>query len=116
LSPKSFGQNLYQNAKDEFAATYPTATPFASASRLIGDAQEVVEQFSPEEYDGGVGYRPASYVGVGAQNMDVQAQSAPRNFMAYSGGGQFGSTARVYDSILMSPVSTWSRDLASRYS
>ena len=115
LSPKSFGQNLYQNAKDELAQRYPTATPFASASKFIGDAQEIQAQLSEEDYsDSGYPSAPM-YMASNAQDYDVRSQAAPRNFNAFSGGGQFGSQARAYDSILMSPVSTWSRDLSSRF-
>ena len=114
LSPKSFGQNLYQNAKDEIAQRYPAATPISSALRAVGDAQELEAQLSEEDYSGS-GYSPAMYMASNAQDMDVRSQAAPRNFNAFSGGGQFGSQARAYDSILMSPVSTWSRDLSSRF-
>jgi hypothetical protein len=115
VPPRTLGQTMYQGAKDELAQRYPAATPFASTFRAIGDAQAIENQFSGPDYsDSGYPSAPM-YVASSAQDYDVRAPSAPRNFNAYSGGGQFGSTARVYDSILMSPVSTWSRDLASRY-
>ena len=115
LSPKSFGQTMYQGAKDELAQRYPTATPFASTFRAIGDAQELETRFSEPDFSDS-GYSPAMYMASNSQDFDVTTQSAPRNFNAFSGGGQFGAQARAYDSILMSPVSTWSRDLASRLS
>ena len=114
VSSKSFGQTMYEGAKDEFIARYPTATPVGSTLKAVADAQDVYAQFNPPEFDDR-NYASPMYSTSNSQDFDVQSQSAPRNFMAYSGGGQFGSTARVYDSILMSPVSTWSRDLASRY-
>ena len=110
----SFGQSLVDNVKNEFTERYPTATPVGSTLKAVADAQDVYTQFNPPEIDDR-NYAAPMYSTSNSQDFDVQAQSAPRNFMAYSGGGQFGSTARVYDSILMSPVSTWSRDLASRY-
>jgi len=110
----SFGQSLVDNVKNEFTERYPTATPVGSTLKAVADAQDVYTQFNPPEIDDR-NYAAPMYSTSNSQDLDVQAQSAPRNFMAYSGGGQFGSTARVYDSILMSPVSTWSRDLASRY-
>ena len=115
LSPKSFGQTMYQGAKDEIAQRYPAATPISSALRAVGDAQELEAQLADPDYsDSGYPSAPM-YVGSNAQDFDVRAQSTPRNFNAFSGGGQFGSQARVYDTILMAPVSTWSRDLSSRF-
>jgi hypothetical protein len=116
LSPKSFGQKMYQGAKDEIAQRYPAATPISSALRAVGDVQDVAAEFSgPIDYsDSGYPSAPM-YMASSAQDFDVRAQSTPRNFNAFSGGGQFGSQARVYDSILMSPVSTLSRDLSSRF-
>jgi len=115
LSPKSFGQTMYQGAKDEIAQRYPAATPISSALRAVGDAQELEAQLADPDYsDSGYPSAPM-YVGSNAQDFDVRAQTTPRNFNAFSSGGQFGSQARVYDSILMAPVSTWSRDLSSRF-
>ena len=95
---------------------YDFDKPFESTVQVaqdIGTAQQIIE---PEvEQDAWGSYSTPQYVASGAQDYDVMAQSAPRNFNAFASMGQFGSTARYYDSILMSPVSTWSRDLASRY-
>ena len=115
VPPRTLGQTMYQGAKDELAQRYPAATPFASTFRAIGDAQELETQFSEPDFSDS-GYSPAMYMASNSQDFDVTTQSAPRNFNAFSGGGQFGAQARAYDSILMSPVSTWSRDLASRLS
>ena len=115
LSPKSFGQTMYQGAKDEIAQRYPTATPIASTLKAVGDAQELEAQLNPIDYSDSGYPSAAMYMASSAQDFDVRAQSAPRNFNAFSGGGQFGSQARAYDAILMSPVSTWSRDLSSRF-
>lgn len=115
LSPKSFGQTMYQGAKDELAQRYPTATPFASTFRAIGDAQELEAQFSEPDFSDSA-YSPAMYMASNSQDFDVTAQSAPRNFMAYSGGGQFGSPMRAYDAIMMTPVSSYHQNLASRLS
>ena len=115
-SSQTFTQSILQSAKDELAERYTFGTtPIAGTLKAIGDAQAVEAQFSDPVYDDGFGYNAPMYVASSAQDFDVRAPSAPRNFNAYSGGGQFGSTARVYDTILMSPVSTWSRDLSSRY-
>ena len=82
----------------------------------VHNVQQAAEAFSePEIYQSrGAGYAPM-YVSSNAQDYDVRAAGQPRNFGAYSGSGQYGSTARIYDTILMSPISTWSRDLASRF-
>lgn len=115
-SSQTFTQSMLQSAKEEIAGRYDFSTaPIASTLKAVGDAQAVEAQFSDPVYDDGLGYSAPMYVASSAQDFDVRAPSAPRNFNAYSGGGQFGSTARVYDTILMSPVSTWSRDLSSRY-
>ena len=116
VPPETFGQKMYQGAKDEIALRYPAATPIASTLRAVGDVQDVAAEFSGPIDLSDSGYPSAPmYVGSNAQDFDVQAQSTPRNFNAFSGGGQFGSQARVYDTILMAPVSTWSRDLSSRF-
>tara|TARA_R110000803_G_scaffold45292_3_gene95489 strand:- start:626 stop:1885 length:1260 start_codon:yes stop_codon:yes gene_type:complete len=116
VPPETFGQKMYQGAKDEIALRYPAATPIASTLRAVGDVQDVAAELSGPIDLSDSGYPSAPmYVGSNAQDFDVQAQSTPRNFNAFSGGGQFGSQARVYDTILMAPVSTWSRDLSSRF-
>ena len=119
LSAKTEPTGLFQSAVDEAreftAGRYDfESRPIASSIQAVKDVATVQEAIDPEPIElGGYGGLPA-YVGVGAQDLDVTVQSAPRNFAAYSGAGQFGSTARLYDSILMQPVSSWSRDLASR--
>ena len=115
-SSQTFTQSMLQSAKEEIAGRNNfSTTPIAGTLKAIGDAQAVEAQFSDPEWEDQIGYNAPMYVASSAQDYDVRAPSAPRNFNAYSGGGQFGSTARVYDTILMSPVSTWSRDLSSRY-
>jgi hypothetical protein len=116
VPPRTLGQTMYEGAKGELAERYTFGTtPIAGTLKAFGDAQEIETHFSEPVDDDGIGYHTPMYVASNAQDYDVQTQSAPRNFDAYSGIGQFGSMARVYDNILMSPVSTWSRNLASRY-
>ena len=82
--------------------------------KALGDVQAAQEALDPQVFeDEGYSYAPM-YVASSAQDYDVRAAGQPRTFAAYSGGGQYGSTARIYDTILMNPISTWSRDLTSR--
>ena len=117
VEPESFLQGAWKAGKDEFTGRYGDPfqkAPVATTLKALGDIQDVQEQFSVQEFeDAGYQYAPM-YVGTSAQDYDVRAAGQPRNFAAYSGGGQYGSTARIYDTILMNPISTWSRDLASR--
>jgi len=94
-----------------------TEQPITGTTLAIADAQKIQEAIDPQlTYDLNSPYSYPMYVSGGAQDYDVMGnQSAPRNFNAYSSGGQYGSTARIYDTILMNPVSTWSRDLSSRF-
>jgi len=109
-------KTFIEAAKDEITGRYDFANaPIASSLKAVQDVQAAQQIIDPEVIDYGGGYGLPAYVGVGAQDLDVMAQSVPRNFSAYAGMGQYGSTARIYDTILMNPVSTWSRDLASRY-
>lgn len=109
-------RTFIEAAKDEITGRYDFANaPIASSIQAVQDVSTAQQIIDPEVIDYGGGYGLPAYVGVGAQDLDVMAQSVPRNFSAYAGMGQYGSTARIYDTILMNPVSTWSRDLASRY-
>ena len=119
VEPKGFLEGVWQSGKDEFTAAYGDPfqkAPVTTSLRALGDVQQAAEAFSePEIYQSrGAGYAPM-YVSSSAQDYDVRAAGQPRNFGAYSGSGQYGSTARIYDTILMNPISTWSRDLASRF-
>ena len=118
VEPKSFIQGMIDSGQQEFQTRYgdPFQTaPVATTMKALGDAQAAQEAFSePEVFeDEGYSYAPM-YVASSAQDYDVRAAGQPRNFAAYSGAGQYGSTARIYDTILMNPISTWSRDLVSR--
>lgn len=109
-------RTFIQAAKDEITDRYDFAnTPITASLQAVQDASTAQQIIDPEPIDYGGGYGLPAYVGVGAQDLDVMSQSVSRNFSAYAGMGQYGSTARVYDTILMNPVSTWSRDLSSRY-
>ena len=112
---KTLSQTVVDEVKDFATTRYNFGeTPIQATLQAAQDVSTVQQTIDSEPIElGGYGGLPA-YVGVGAQDLDVTVQSAPRNFAAYSGAGQFGSTARLYDSILMQPVSSWSRDLASR--
>jgi hypothetical protein len=109
-------QRMWTGAKGELENRYSLDKPFTSAYQAAQDiatAQAVIE---PEvDYDTWGSYSAPMYLASGAQDYDVTVQSPPRNFQAYSSMGQYGSTARIYDTILMNPVSTWSRDLSSRF-
>jgi hypothetical protein len=118
--PQTFYQHVegaWQAGKDEFTGRYGDPfqkAPIATTLKALGDIQDVQEQFSVQEFeDEGYQYAPM-YVGTSSQDYDVRAAAQPRNFAAYSSGGQYGSMARIYDTIAMNPISTWSRDLASR--
>jgi len=111
--PKTF----LQKAGDELKNRYNfDETPLAGAAIAAGDIQDVSQLIDPETLEYGSGYSTPVYMGTGSQDMDVMVPTAQRNFNAYSNMGQYGSTSRIYDSILMNPVSTWSRDLSSRFS
>ena len=117
VKPEGFLQEAWQAGKDEFKTVYGDPfqkAPVGTTLRALGDIQDVQEQFSVQELgDEGYQYAPM-YVGTSSQDYDVRAAGQPRNFAAYSSGGQYGSMARIYDTITMNPISTWSRDLASR--
>jgi len=109
-------KTFLQAAGDELKDRYNfSEKPLAASALAAKDAQELQQSFDPAMDLDPYGYNAPMYVSTGAQDYDVTTASAPRNFSAYSGGGQYGSTARIYDNILMSPVSTWSRDLSARY-
>ena len=111
--PKTF----LQKAGDELKNRYNfDETPLAGAAIAAGDIQDVSQLIDPETLEYGSGYSTPVYMGTGSQDMDVMVPTAQRNFNAYSNMGQYGSTSRIYDTILMNPVSTWSRDLSSRFS
>ena len=117
--PEGFWGQAWQSGKDEFATVYGDPfqkAPVATTLDALGDIQATAEAFSETEVyqSRGTAYAPM-YVSSNAQDYDVRAAGQPRNFGAYSGAGQYGSTARIYDTILMNPISTWSRDLASRF-
>jgi len=119
VEPKGFLEGVWQSGKDEFAAVYGDPfkkAPVATTLDALGDIQATAEALSETEVyqSRGADYAPM-YVSSSSQDYDVRAAGQPRNFAAYSGGGQYGSTARIYDTILMNPISTWSRDLASRF-
>ena len=119
VEPKSFIQGMIDSGQQEFQTRYgdPFQTaPVATTMKALGDAQAAQEAFSETEVyqSRGADYAPM-YVSSSSQDYDVRAAGQPRNFGAYSGAGQYGSTARIYDTILMNPISTWSRDLASRF-
>ena len=116
VTPPDPSKTFMQRAGEELKARYNfEATPLAASTALIQDAQQVQQALDPQ-VDLSSPYSYPQYVASGAQDYDVMAQSAPRNFGAYSSQGQYGSTSRIYDTILMNPVSTWSRDLSARYS
>ena len=119
VEPKGFLEGIWQSGKDEFAAVYGDPfkkAPVATTLDALGDIQATAEALSETEVyqSRGADYAPM-YVSSSSQDYDVRAAGQPRNFGAYSGAGQYGSTARIYDTILMNPISTWSRDLASRF-
>lgn len=116
VTPPDPSKTFIQRAGEELKARYNfEATPLAASTALVKDAQQVQQALDPQ-VDLSSPYSYPQYVASGAQDYDVMAQSAPRNFGAYSSQGQYGSTSRIYDTILMNPVSTWSRDLSARYS
>jgi len=109
-------KTFLQAAGDELKGRYNfSETPLAASALAAKDAQELQQSFDPAIDLDPYGYNAPMYVSTGAQDYDVTTASAPRNFSAYSNMGQYGSTSRIYDSILMAPVSTWSRDLSARY-
>lgn len=115
-APATFTQRVKDEAQAFVSQRYDfSGKPIASTLQAVQDVGTAQQFIDPEVDDYGGSYSIPAYVGVGAQDLDVMAQSAPRNFGAYANLGQYGSTQRVYDTILMNPVSTWSRDLASRY-
>lgn len=115
--PVDTSRTLFEAAKDEVTGRYNFAdAPIAStfkAAQDIGTAQQLIDPEAPEYY--GSDAIPM-YVNTQGQYMAAMSQSVPRNFAAYANLGQHGSTANLYDTILMNPVSTWARDLASRTS
>lgn len=117
VEPESFLQGAWQAGKDEFTGRYGDPfqkAPIATTLKALADVQAVQDKFFAQEFED-KGYQSAPmYVGTSSQDYDVRAAAQPRNFAAYSGGGQYGSMARIYDTISMNPISTWSRDLASR--
>ena len=119
--PDSFGSNIIEGIKKEVTDRYNfTDAPIASSLKAvqdIGTASQIIDPQVPEDIYGSSGYSPAMYVGAGVSDMEVSAiPTGNRNFSAYANMGQYGSTSRIYDTILMNPVSTWSRDLSSRFS
>ena len=119
--PDSFGSNIIEGIKKEVTDRYNfTDAPISSSLKAvqdIGTASQIIDPQVPEDIYGSSGYSPAMYVGAGVSDMEVSAiPTGNRNFSAYANMGQYGSTSRIYDTILMNPVSTWSRDLSSRFS
>jgi len=114
----SLAQRIYEGAKDEITGRYDFVDrPLGSTLTAVQDVGAASQLIDPETLEyGDYGYNTPMYVGAGSQDMDVMVPTAQRNFQAYSNMGQYGSTSRIYDSILMNPVSTWSRDLSSRFS
>jgi len=117
----TFGSNIIEGVKKEVTDRYNfTDKPIASSLKAvqdIGTASQIIDPQVPEDIYGSSGYSPAMYVGAGVSDMEVSAiPTGNRNFSAYANMGQYGSTSRIYDTILMNPVSTWSRDLSSRFS
>jgi len=115
------GFNIIEGVKKEVTDRYNfTDKPIASSLKAvqdIGTASQIIDPQVPEDIYGSSGYSPAMYVGAGVSDMEVSAiPTGNRNFSAYANMGQYGSTSRIYDTILMNPVSTWSRDLSSRFS
>lgn len=110
--------SLVSRMKDEITGRYDfDKAPIASTLTAVQDVGTATQLIDPETLEyGDYGYNTPMYVGAGSQDMDVMVPTAQRNFNAYSNMGQYGSTSRIYDSILMNPVSTWSRDLSSRFS
>lgn len=119
--PPASDPSLVNRIKNEITNRYDfTDKPIAaslSAVQDIGTASQIIDPQVPEDIYGSSGYSPAMYVGAGVSDMEVSAiPTGNRNFSAYANMGQYGSTSRIYDTILMNPVSTWSRDLSSRFS
>ena len=117
----TFGSNIIEGVKKEVTDRYNfTGAPISSSLKAvqdIGTASQIIDPQVPEDIYGSSGYSPAMYVGAGVSDMEVSAiPTGNRNFSAYANMGQYGSTSRIYDTILMNPVSTWSRDLSSRFS
>ena len=121
----TFGSNIIEGVKKEVTDRYgnfsdkPISTSLTALQDLGTASQisQVIDPQVPEDiYGGGSDYSPM-YVGAGVSDMEVSAiPTGNRNFSAYANMGQYGSTSRIYDTILMNPVSTWSRDLSSRFS
>jgi hypothetical protein len=117
VTPPDPSKTFIQKAGDELKNRYNfDETPLSGAAIAASDIQEVSQIIDPETLEYGSGYSTPVYMGTGSQDMDVMVPTAQRNFNAYSNMGQYGSTSRIYDTILMNPVSTWSRDLSSRFS
>jgi hypothetical protein len=113
----SLAQRIYEGAKDEITGRYDFVDrPLGSTLTAVQDVGTASQLIDPETLEYGGSYNTPMYMGAGSQDMDVMVPTAQRNFQAYSNMGQYGSTSRIYDSILMNPVSTWSRDLSSRFS
>lgn len=121
----TFGSNIIEGVKKEVTNRYgnfsdkPISTSLTALQDLGTASQisQVIDPQVPEDIYGSSGYSPAMYVGAGVSDMEVSAiPTGNRNFSAYANMGQYGSTSRIYDTILMNPVSTWSRDLSSRFS
>jgi len=118
VAPPPPDPSLVSRMKDEITSRYDfDKAPIASTLTAVQDVGTATQLIDPETLEyGDYGYNTPMYVGAGSQDMDVMVPTAQRNFNAYSNMGQYGSTSRIYDSILMNPVSTWSRDLSSRFS
>jgi len=113
----SLAQKVYEGAKDEITKRYDFVDrPLGSTLTAVQDVEAASQLIDPQTLEYGGAYNTPMYMGAGSQDMDVTIPTAQRNFNAYSNMGQYGSTSRIYDSILMTPVSTWSRDLSSRFS